>query len=359
MSATAFLSRRGVEVAWAAFTVANLVAMRLLPTWETIPFHFIWVSLTIVYGFRVWGLTATAIVLVLVGAVSGGLILHDAFAGEQGWGELWEVPLMSMMFLAMVWHARRRQSALQAMERLARERAELLERQERLLHDVSHELRTPVTIARGHLDMLGRDRRPPGPDVAVALDELDRIARIVEGLLLIAKAEHPNFGRVADVDLEPFLEDVFMRWSELAPRAWRLGDVVPGTLRADPDALRIALDALFENAVEHTTTSDAIELRASRARGAVTIAVSDGGTGISPEALEHVFERFGRADPARARRHGGVGLGLAIVDAITRAYGGRCTVASSPDGSTFSLVLPGFRPSAAVVPLAAALDPLG
>ena len=350
MSATGLLRRRSVEVAWVAFAIANLVAMAESPGWETIPFHFIWVSLTILYGFRVWGIAATAVVLALVAVTTGTLILRDAFQGTQLWGELWEVPLMSAMFLAMVWHARRRQSSLRAMESLARERAQLIERQDRLLHDVSHELRTPVTIARGHLEMLRRDPAPAAPEVEVAMDELDRMARLVEQLLLLAKAEQPDFAVLSDIDLEPFIEDVFVRWSELAPRAWRLGAVAPGTLRADPYALRIALDALLENAVDHTTSTDLIELAARRSAASVVIEVSDGGSGIPPGALDRIFERFVRAECSRTRRQGGVGLGLAIVDAIARAHGGGCTVTSSPAGSTFSLLLSGFRPAAAAAP---------
>jgi two-component system, OmpR family, sensor kinase len=112
MAVTALLRRRWVEIAWFAFAAANLVAMALLPSWETIPFHFIWISLTLVYGFRVWEPGSTGIVLSLVILATGSLILSDAFSGDQLWGELFEVPLMSAMFLAMVWHARRRQDAV-------------------------------------------------------------------------------------------------------------------------------------------------------------------------------------------------------------------------------------------------------
>ena len=84
-------------------------------------------------------------------------ILADAFAGSQLWGELFEVPLMSAMFLAMVWHARRRVVALEQVQGVAEVRASLLERQQRFLHDASHELRTPVTIARGHLELFRRE----------------------------------------------------------------------------------------------------------------------------------------------------------------------------------------------------------
>jgi signal transduction histidine kinase len=342
MSVTGWLRAKRVELLWVAFAAANLVAMLLTPDWETIPFHFIWVSLTIVYGFRVWGPRATSLVLGLVALTTGVVLANDAFEGAQLWGELTEVPLMSAMFLAMVWHARRRQAALKEVEGVASERAELLDRQERLLHDVSHELRTPVTIARGHLEILQRDDRGQPPELAVAIDELDRIGYIVDRLLLLAKAERPDFLVRSPIDLEPFLEDLFMRWSDVAPRSWLLGDVPRGTLQADSQALRIALDALLENAVGHGVENGTIELSARAQGNRVSISVRDGGPGIPPEVLGRIFERFGRADGARSRRDGGVGLGLAIVDAIARGHDGECTVTTSEAGSTFSLLLRGF-----------------
>jgi signal transduction histidine kinase len=335
--------RNRVEIAWGAFALANLAAMVAWPNWETIPFHFIWVSLTLVYGFRIWRPAPTYTILGLVALASGSLILADAFSEAQPWGELFEVPLMSAMFLAMVWHARRRQEALHAVQLEAAERASLLEHQERFLHDVSHELRTPVTIARGHLEVF---QRPPGEhphEIEVALDELQRIDRILELLLLLAKADRPDFLVLGQVDVEHFLEDVFMRWSEVAPRVWRLGEPADGTVRADPEALRIALDALLENAVKYTDRPDAIELSAEARGGELVIEVTDEGRGVPAEALGRIFHRFARADAARSRTKGGVGLGLAIVDAIAKGHGGRCAVTTSPEGSTFSLRLPGFQ----------------
>src|SRR5438128_3337790 len=231
MRAIAFLRRRPIEVGWVVFAVANIVAMSLWPAWETIPFHFVWISLTLLYGFRVCGPRATAVVLGAVVLVTGTAILIDAFEGIQLWGELFEVPLMSAMFLAMVWHARRRQEALRVAEHEAAQRAALLERHERFLHDASHELRTPVTIARGHLEIAGRESDGASPEIAVALDELERIEGIVERLLLLAKVGQPDFVVADDVNVESFLEDVFMRWSEVAPRSWRLGPLAGGTLR--------------------------------------------------------------------------------------------------------------------------------
>ena len=336
MSAIALLRRSPVEVAWATFAAANLAAMALWPGWETIPFHFIWISLTLVYGFRVWRPAATNLTLAAVIAASGALILQDAFMGEQLWGELFEVPLMSAMFLAMVWHARRRVAALAVVESQAA-------RQERFLHDASHELRTPVTIARGHLEVLRRANGKPAPEIDVALDELQRIEQILERLLLLAKADQPDFVVLEEIDLEPFLEDVFMRWSEVAPRAWRLGRVTDGLLKVDPEGLRCALDALLENAVKYTDPGDEISLRSMRSGSGVLIEIEDGGCGIPPDALGQIWDRFARADAARSRAHGGVGLGLAIVDAIAKAHDGRCSVRVAEGKTTFALFLPRFR----------------
>ncbi len=336
--------RNALDYAWIAFVAANIAAMVAWPRWETIPFHLIWTSLTLLYGLRVWRPAPTAAVLVVFGLVSGGLITVDASEGTQDWGELFEVPLMSAMFLAMVWHARRRQDAIRAIGQLAEERASLLTSQEQFLHDASHELRTPITIARGHLEQLERSSHEPSPEVAVALDELERMARIVERLLLLAKAERPDFyDSVAQVDVEQLLEEVLMRWAEVAPRVWRLGELATGTLRVDPDALRIALDALLENAVDHTRATDVIEIRSHTRGSEIAIQIADEGSGVPAAVLGEIFDRFARADASRTRAGGGAGLGLAIVQATAKAYGGRCTASSSASGSVFTLVLPGFR----------------
>lgn len=331
-----------VDVLWGVFAAANVAAMVLWESWETIPFHFIWVSLTLLYGFRVWRPLPTALVLLGVCLTTGVLIVWDIHHGTQEWGELTEVPLMSAMFLAMVWHARRRQEAMRATERIAESRAVLLERQERFLHDVSHELRTPVTIARGHLELLGWEH-PESQELAVALDELARIERIITRLLLLAKAERPDFLAPADVDVEAFVEDLFVRWSDVVPRVWRLGRVASGRLRADEEALRTALDALIENAVKHTEPHDSIELRARGEGRELVLEVADAGGGIPPGSLERIFDRFARVDDARNRALGGAGLGLAIVAAIARAHGGSCSVRPLRRGTLFALRLPGFE----------------
>ena len=341
MRVTGWLSLRQLDIAWAALAVGCLGVMVMWPAWETIPFHVIWISLTLLYGFRVWSISRTSAVLGVVAIATGASIMVDAFAGFQLWGELFEVPLMSAMFVAMVWHARRRVEALATVGALADERATLLEQEERLLHDVSHELRTPVTIARGHLELLGRRLPEAQPELAVAFDELERIERIVDRLLLLARAERPDFVAPAAIRLVPFLEDVFMRWAEVAPRAWRLGEIVDVTLQADEGWLRAALDALLENAIHYTEDRARIELSAHGEEHFVAIAVADEGLGISAESLTRIFERFARADDSRSRREGGAGLGLSIAAAVARAHGGTCTARSVlGGGSVFELRFP-------------------
>ncbi|HEY2258903.1 MAG TPA: HAMP domain-containing sensor histidine kinase [Solirubrobacteraceae bacterium] len=342
--------RYRVELLWIAFAAANYAAMVAWPSWETIPFHFVWISLTLLYGFRVWPMKATLIMLGAVMLATGASIGLDAFDGLQLWGELFEVPLMAAMFLAMVWHARRRVDALQIAEDRAEERRSLLERQERFIHDASHELRTPMTIARGHLELL-RNAGGQASELDVALDELGRMDAIVERLLVLATADQPDFVLSTGIELEPLLEDVFMRWSEVAPRSWRLGPLAPGRLVVDATRLRTALDALLENAVKYSQSNAAIELRARLdGRGGVVIEVEDDGYGVPEDARRRIFDRFARADSARTRSAGGVGLGLAIVDAIAKAHGGTCTVSSAAGSTIFALHLPNFTPAPAKVP---------
>jgi len=279
--------------------------------------------------------------------VAGGLMAALAVAAiayGAEWAEVLSVPLVLAIFLGLVWHGRRRQVALAEVQGLAEMRASLLDRQARFLHDASHELRTPVTIARGHLELLRREQ-PDATELEVALDELARMERIVERLLLLAKSEQQGLV-FEEIDLEAFLSDLFIRWSEVAPRSWRLDVDLAGRLLADPEGLRNALDALLENAVKYTDPGDTIALSAhADGAGGVVIEVSDSGSGVSPEALPRIFDRWARADGARTRERGGAGLGLAIVAAVARAHGGGCSVRPLPRGTAFRLHLPVRVPS--------------
>ncbi len=280
---------------------------------------------------------------------SVGLLAALAAVGAP-WAALAPVPLVLLLRVLAADRVRRIGAAHERLVALEVERGrrraagELLERHNRFLQDVSHELRTPVTIARGHLEN-HRRLRGPNPESGVAIDELDRIERIVERLLVLARAGEENALTRQRLDAEDFLEELFVRWSDTVPRPWQLGALARGELTADGDALRAALDALLENAVKHTTTSQHIRLSSRAEPGGLLIEVADGGSGIPEEALDRIFERFARADRDRDARVAGTGLGLATVDAVARAHGGACSVRSGGGGSTFALRLPSFEPA--------------
>jgi signal transduction histidine kinase len=339
MRATGWLRRNPVEAACAVFVTANLLVMFFWPGYIRLPYFLTWLALTVVYGFRVWARSTTVIVVLVLSLATLAIVLADGFEGDEFWGKVVTVPLLAAIFLAMAWHARRHAKAQAEAEAVAAASASLLRRQQQFTYDASHELRTPVTIARGHIELFHLEHAD-APELDVALDELGRIERIVERLFLLAKAEEPGFLVRRNVEIESFLADIFMRWSELAERAWMLEVDLTGVAPIDPDAMRSALDALLENAVKYTERRATIELRAHAVGGEIVIEVADNGPGIPEEAIGTIFDRFTRADDARTREQGGVGLGLAIVEAIARAHGGRCTVERRGGTTVFALAFP-------------------
>ena len=333
---------RWIDVAWVLFSLANLAAMLLIPSWETVPFHFIWVSLTVLYGFRVWRTRPTLTVLAAVMVATGLFIWIDFKKGAQPLDEITEVPLMAAMFVAMVWHARRRLSAMEETERVSMENLRLLERERRFVQDASHELRTPITVALGHTELIQRRATDPTivDDVDVIADELARLRRLVDGLLLLAGTEDPQQLHLVPVDVAEIVVDAFRRWAA-TPRRWVLGAAEEAFVLADRDRLAVAFDALIENAVQHTREQDTIEVAVRRRDGTAVVSFRDTGTGIPGEDLDRIFDRFARADPGRSRHTGGFGLGLSIVRAIVEAHLGTIHVMSRVDvGTTFEIDLP-------------------
>jgi signal transduction histidine kinase len=215
--------------------------------------------------------------------------------------------------------------------------------QQAFLSDAGHELRTPITIVRGHLEVMGDDPQERRETVALVTDELERMSRMVEDLLMLARAERPDFLRPAPVDVAAMVAEVSAKAAALGDRDWRLGPVAPVTLVADRQRLTQALMQLAQNAVQFTGPGDLIELSAQLADGRLRLAVRDTGVGIDPADRDKIFERFRRAGPGRQPSEGG-GLGLAIVSAIAAAHRGTVAVASTPGGgSTFTLEIP-LRP---------------
>jgi signal transduction histidine kinase len=324
-----------VDIAWVIFVGLNLAAMRLLPDWQTVPFLIIWVSLTVIYGFRMWRLQPTIMTLAAVTVATGGVIGVQVLQGQEEGQYLVEVPLIAMMFLVMVWHGRRRLAVMG-------ENLRLLEQQRRFIQDASHELGTPITVALGHTQLIEQAATDPviADDARVVADELLRLRRLAARLLLLASAGSPDFLDLAPVEVNPLMVDALNRWTQ-TPRRWWHGLGAEATVLGDRDRLALALDALIENAVSHTDTESHIELSSHLEGASVVLGVADSGDGIPAAELERIFDRFARVDPHRNRKAGGVGLGLAIVKAIAEAHHGSVRAHSTPgQGSLFEMVLP-------------------
>jgi two-component system OmpR family sensor kinase len=212
-----------------------------------------------------------------------------------------------------------------------------------VIRSLCHEMRTPITIARGHADLLwdaSKGRRALG-DVEVVLEELDRLARLADRIMLLAAAGDPRFLAPAVLDLESLLVARASCWSVVAKRDWRVEVPHPESVVADAARLVSALDALVENAVEHTGEGDEIVISARREQDFVTVDVQDRGTGIASRDLAGLFGGVPQDGRALRGRPGATGLGLRIVKAIAVAHGGSVAVSSVVNqGSTFSIRLP-------------------
>ncbi|WP_031035772.1 ATP-binding protein [Streptomyces sp. NRRL F-5650] len=217
--------------------------------------------------------------------------------------------------------------------------------QRRFVDDAGHELRTPITIVRGHLELMGEDPAEREETVRLVTDELDRMSRIVEDLLLLAKAERPDFVRPEPVQLGELTADVYVKARTLGDREWVLDGVADREVHVDPQRITQAMVQLAQNAVQHTTAGRRIRM-GSRADGSrIELYVADSGPGVQPQDAEVIFERFRRGTARRGVRGTGAGLGLSIVRAIAEGHGGRAELrATEGGGATFVLVLEGARP---------------
>jgi two-component system, OmpR family, sensor kinase len=234
-------------------------------------------------------------------------------------------------------------------------------RQRAFASDASHELRTPLTVIRGQLEVLARQSNPAPADVRrverLVRTEILRMERLVDDLLVLARADEREFLRKRPIDLPPFAAELIDGARPTANRRFELGPIPMGLVDADPDRLAQALRNLIRNATEYTSEGGIVRLTGSTSRGRVTLAVEDDGPGIPPAHRERVFDRFHRTDSARTRVRGGVGLGLAIARAIVEAHGGKIYATESPEGGArVAIELPGFRPIVPEPPYAPAVS---
>lgn len=212
--------------------------------------------------------------------------------------------------------------------------------QRNFINDAGHELRTPITIIRGNLELVGDDPEEIRETVALVNDELERMNRFVNDLILLAKAEHPDFLHLETVDVSTLTEELFAKALALGERNWRLESIGKGKIVADRQRLTQAVMNLAQNATQHTTNKDTISLGSVISGNKCSFWVRDTGAGIGEADQQRIFQRFARAANSR-RRSEGAGLGLAIVEAIAQTHGGQVTVASElGKGATFTIILP-------------------
>ncbi|MFJ9442334.1 sensor histidine kinase [Kitasatospora sp. NPDC101235] len=334
--------RRLVFAGWVLFAGCSQLLLLVEPALETVVFHLVWISMSIVYGFQSWSARRTSAVLTVVTLVTGTALSRFIAEGHAEWDELAEVPLMAMVFLSMVWHVRRRAAALAQTQNLVERERRAQEVKELFVRNCSHEMRTPVTVARCYAEMVRNELSTPESrdDLDVVLDELDKLGGLAGRLLVLADAYEPTTFEWAPVDLGALLRRTVQRWRPASDRDWRL-DAPSVLVEGDESRLEAALDALVENAVKFTVDGDTIALRCRATRDGAVVEVEDTGIGF---ARSQADDGSGRP---RSSGRPGTGLGLAIVRAVVEGHGGGLTVVSEPpSGSLLRMALPS-HPSAA------------
>lgn len=230
------------------------------------------------------------------------------------------------------------------MERLQK----IFRSQRELLNDAGHELRTPITIIRGHLELMGNDPQEQQETLTIVFDELDRMSRLVNNLILLAKAERFDFLQEETIDVALFTQEIYTKITALAPRDWQLNNLGRGHFQGDRQLLTQAIINLAQNAVQHTKETDSITLGSKSDyatayptdRHTVSFWIQDTGVGFDPKDRELIFKRFARANKNH-RYSQGQGLGLSIVQAIAQSHKGKVEANSEiGKGATFTLILP-------------------
>jgi len=217
--------------------------------------------------------------------------------------------------------------------------------QRQFLDDAGHELRTPITIIRGHLELVDTmDPSEVAATRALVLDEIDRMARLVDDLIVLAKSRRPGFLAPVAVDVGGLTDEMADKMRGLGERHWRVDARADGHTVLDPQRITQAVLQLASNAVRFTTEGDVIALGSRMSSTTVAFWVRDSGTGITAAEQERVFERFQRGSNTsvdRARPDEGSGLGLSIVAAIAHVHGGSVHIDSTPGkAATFTLTVP-------------------
>jgi signal transduction histidine kinase len=212
--------------------------------------------------------------------------------------------------------------------------------QKDFLNHAGHELRTPLTIIRVNLELLSNDPEERSKTIDIVTDELDRMSRYVNEMILLAKAEQPDFLMLETVNLESLTKEIYTKATALGERNWQLEKVGKGKIVCDRHRITQVLMNLVQNAAQQTRSGDLILIGSTIQNGMARFWVRDTGPGIDPRVHQIIFDRFIRCPDAR-KRFEGMGLGLAIVKAIIEAHGGNIKLVSKMDlGSKFTVSIP-------------------
>jgi signal transduction histidine kinase len=219
--------------------------------------------------------------------------------------------------------------------------------QAQFVSDASHELRTPIAVIQGYVKMLDRwgkdDEKVLEESIAAIKAETEHMKTLVEQLLFLARGDSGRQQLSPELmDLSALMAEVLDEYRMIDPaHEWRQGSMTPAPVSADPALIKQAARILVDNAVRYTPEGGSIRLSAGTVDGRAFFEVQDGGIGIAEEDVPRIFDRFFRADPARARASGGTGLGLSIARWIVERHGGHFEVLSRPGiGTRIRVVLP-------------------
>ena len=315
------------------------VCMWVLPGLETVPYHLAWIALALSYGFEAWPRGRTTAAIALFTTVTGAILVGRAATGVIAWDETTEIPLMTTLMVLVVWHVRRRHTALAAMSDMAAAERRRAAQRERLSRMTSHEMRTPTTIAMGYAELLLSDEKDPHrrEDLAVVVDELERIALTSDRLVRMLWI--PEQDDLETVDMDAMLLAIADRWSVAANRDWQVTSAA-SVQWCSPGRMRACLDTLIENAVRYTGPGDVVRLVSWVRDGVLAVGVADSGPGFDDDLRRSVNAAAdldlgeSAADPKRQ-----TGLGLGLVREAVGTRGGSVTVGVSPEGGALVLML--------------------
>jgi len=216
--------------------------------------------------------------------------------------------------------------------------------QREFIDDAGHELRTPLTIVRGHLELIDVNPEDREQTVALVMDELDRMSRIVHDLQTLTRSNQPGFVRLAPVDIGDLTDEVVVKASALGDVRCVLDDRAEGVVMADRHRLTQAMVQLAQNALRYSRPDAEVGIGSRVLGESVQLWVRDSGPGVPDADKERIFERFVRSD-RQADSSEGAGLGLSIVRAIAAAHDGSVDVTDNESGgATFTMTIPLARP---------------